>query len=199
MPEHDETLGVLRAGGSPGEGLLLSRHGTLHLSRSRSPTTFDLVTYSSMDPTSNLEVITSSATHHNEAEPDERVGIDVAISDSARKEYISVLLRSQLFNGSFLFGSQAEAEATLGSEVVVAALRGLTDGRLPDAVLYIAAVVVLLERDFGSCQALWDLMHDKALAYVQNYRWLLPPQSRWLSCYHPRSDASHDMPSCYSY
>ena len=51
----------------------------------------------------------------------------------------------------------------------MAALRGLTDWRLPDPVLYTAAVVVLLERDFVSCQTLWDLMHDKALAYVQNY------------------------------
>ena len=101
MPEHEEILGALRAGGSPAEDLLLFRDGTLHLSRSHSPPTVDLITYSSMNPMFNLEEITNSATHHNEADPDERFGIDFVHPTAPRKSTFQCSSETNSSTGPF--------------------------------------------------------------------------------------------------
>lgn len=93
---------------------------------------------------------------------------DSTASNKSNSEYIFLLLKAQRFDGTFHFSSQAEAEAMLGAEVT-AALRDLMSEKFPEVLVYTAAVVVLLERDFTSCQALWVLMRDKASAYLQKH------------------------------
>jgi hypothetical protein len=89
-------------------------------------------------------------------------------SNRARRNYIFELLRFQRFDGSFQFSTRAEAQATLGADIA-SALLDLMGDAVPDTVIYTAAAVILLERDFASHQALWGLMHDKAVAYLQKH------------------------------
>ncbi|KAH6850635.1 von Willebrand factor type A domain-containing protein [Chaetomium sp. MPI-CAGE-AT-0009] len=89
--------------------------------------------------------------------------------NSPERDFVSSLLNFQHYDGSVDFGSWEVAEMLLG-KAIADALRSLqqTGPGLSDRGLWTAAVHVLLERNFQSCKALWELMAIKTASYCRN-------------------------------
>jgi hypothetical protein len=84
----------------------------------------------------------------------------------AERDFIARLLQFQVFDGYIEFTSWATAEVFLGLEIS-SALRAIHETVVVTAKeLWTAAVLVLLERDFQSRKALWDLMAIKMASCV---------------------------------
>lgn len=84
-----------------------------------------------------------------------------------RLRVIRGLLQFQRYDGAIDFGDSATAEKWLGMDIVQA-LDTLSPPGLVLQVLWTAAVCVLLERDFQSCKALWELLAFKANTYLKS-------------------------------
>ncbi|KAK4114599.1 hypothetical protein N656DRAFT_536923 [Canariomyces notabilis] len=94
------------------------------------------------------------------------------IKEELRKEnaFICSILECQAHDGRIRFSDAVVAERLLGGEIS----RALTDlkPRHPsqlDEHLWTAAICILLERDFQSCAALWQLMVLKAKSYLGKF------------------------------
>jgi hypothetical protein len=82
------------------------------------------------------------------------------------RNFITHLLQFQVFDGHIEFTSWAMAEVFLGKKIS-GALRAIHATVVVTAKeLWTAAVLVLLERDFQSCKALWELMAVKMASCV---------------------------------
>lgn len=94
----------------------------------------------------------------------------------AQIAFIKTLLSLQQFDGSFKIDI-AEARRLFGDAFAEIVLDLIPEERLPDtsavgnswlgAVAYTMAIVVLLPRDFHSCESYWTLMRMKAAEFVQ--------------------------------
>jgi hypothetical protein len=95
--------------------------------------------------------------------PDEEVAI------RTDKEFVSLILGYQLYNGAIDFGSWMTASKYLG-EKIIDALRDVqtTWLKVRPRMLWTAAICVLLERDLRSCKPLWELMAMKMERYCRN-------------------------------
>ena len=92
----------------------------------------------------------------------------------SKKQFIRELLSFQQYDGSFLFDTYGELEKLLGASFIsiVTGLQGM-DWWHPiinerKLLAYTFSILVLLEREFQSCKALWELMWRKALSYTED-------------------------------
>jgi hypothetical protein len=85
------------------------------------------------------------------------------------KEFISLILGYQQFNGCIDFGSWTIAAQYLGKDITNALRTHLSDSAWVEIPirLWTAAVYVLLERDFQPYKSLWELMAMKMASYCQ--------------------------------
>jgi hypothetical protein len=86
------------------------------------------------------------------------------------REFIRALLKYQKHDGCIRFSNAVLAEGLLGAEIS----RALTDLKLRNSSwseeqLWTSAVCILLERDFQSCAALWQLMALKGKTYLGKF------------------------------
>jgi hypothetical protein len=95
--------------------------------------------------------------------PDEEVAIHTD------KEFVSLILGYQLYNGAIDFGSWMTASKYLGEEIIDALHDVQTTWlKVRPRMLWTAAIRVLLERDLRSCKPLWELMAMKMERYCRN-------------------------------
>lgn len=85
-----------------------------------------------------------------------------ARQQQAERDFISLLLQHQLFDGHIDFKRWATAINLFGKEIsrVLYTIQNTVAGVTAQKV-WTAAVLVLLERDFKSCETLWELMASK--------------------------------------
>lgn len=84
------------------------------------------------------------------------------------KQYIDALLSRQDFKGSFSF-NKLDAEYLLGDHLAFAIEKVVKSSSTPSKVIFTAAIVIILEREFQQWKGFWDLMHTKAVGYLQEY------------------------------
>lgn len=96
-----------------------------------------------------------------------RLRLCIPSSSANSHQYVLQLLRFQEFDGSFEFATEAETDILLGQSIR-SALDQLVDDQRSRRTIYTTAIVVLLERDFAARKGLWELMHQKATAFLDS-------------------------------
>jgi hypothetical protein len=106
-------------------------------------------------------------------EPSLALGLNPEQAPSlAEAAFIRHLLTFQQYNGSFVFPTPADAASCLGKPITATLSARFLKTQPPWDVAWVhtTAVVHLLERDFGSCRALWAMMAWKAEQWLANNR-----------------------------
>ena len=89
--------------------------------------------------------------------------------EQAERDFVTAILQFQCHDGSIHLRDWETAKQILGKDIADG-LCSITHAAWPDValeVLWTVAVRVLLERDFQSCKALWELMVIKMTAYCE--------------------------------
>lgn len=98
------------------------------------------------------------------------LGNIVAIKPATRllvTQSLQRMLDHQCFDGSFHFPDSHSLRKVLGREVADR-LHTLAAWGASERLIYTTAIVVLLERDYAEQKGLWELMHIKAMEFIQS-------------------------------